>query len=326
MNLSEAIGAYLTIRRARKAKQTVRCDEVALYKLLGQTGDIPVGDLDSVHMETYFYDEATGLASTVQASTFNINRSRMVQFTKWLLAEGHVTVDPMRKVEGRTAEKKARKRLSAGQMATAIESCAHPRDRALVALACNTGLRISSILGLRVRHLDLDSGIIIAPVPKTHREMVMPITHDLDGEMRLWLDHYRFEFGYLDPEWFLVPARHPWGWNQATTLRPDKRMGDPWRVIHDALAAVGVDAKGEGFHTMRRSAGRVLFENAVEAGDPRAIHIVQAFYGHAEARMTQNYIGTDEERRRLHELMRGQRFLTTSPVTGVIDLNRRRSG
>lgn len=323
MNLSDAIGTYLDARRGRKAKQTVRCDEVALYKLLRQTGNIPAGTLDTGHMESYFYDPVFGLATSVQSSTFNINRSRMAMFTRWLVAEGHVTTDPMRKVESRKALKKNRRRLSIEQMTAAIESCKHPRDRALVALACNTGLRISSILGLRVRSLDLDSGILIAPVPKTQQEIVMPITADLDGEMRLWLDHYRFELGALDPEWYLVPARHAHGWEGSCTLAPDKRMGVPWRVIHEAFEAIGVDAKGEGFHTMRRSAGRALFENAIAAGDPRAIHIVQAFYGHAEVRMTQNYIGTDEERRRLHELMRGQRFLKTSDGD-VIDLASRR--
>lgn len=306
------------MRRTRYAKTTWVNDECALNRLLRSCGDMPVYDLAPEHITHLFYAEVTGMVHR-QGSTFNVNRSRIQGFCRWATDEGLMTADPMRKVERRKELKRHRQRLTGPQMAEVIDTCDHPRDRALVAVACNTGLRVRDILTLKVGDLDLDGGYLIARISKTQEEKAFPVTADLDGELRKWIEFYRFECEGLEPGWFLLPARYDWGWvrdqdgaisERGSSLRPERPIAYPFRIIHKALAEAGYDGLGEGFHTLRRSAGRAVYEQAVAAGDPRAIHIAQAFYGHAEARMTQHYIGTDEEKRKLDELLRGKKFLS----------------
>lgn len=319
MNLSDAINGYLDMRRSKFARTTWRMDVSLLHRLHQDVGEIPAAALSATHISDFFYAEGTGLVHTMTGSTFNVNRSRLAGFCRWATDEGVLDVDPMRKVERRKEVRRARKRLTGPEMAAVIDTADHPRDRALLALACNTGLRVRDILALKVGDLDLDGGYLIAKISKTQEEKVFPITADLDGELRKWIAFYRYECDGLEPEWFLVPGRYDWGWvrdtngeiaERGSSLRPDRPIGYPFRIIHAALSAAGFDGKGEGFHTLRRSAGRAVYEQAVAAGDPRAIHIAQAFYGHADARMTQHYIGTDEEKRKLDELLRGKPFLT----------------
>lgn len=319
MNLSDAIAGYMDMRRAKFARTTWRMDESVLRRLLACVGEMPAGELTAAHISDFFYAEGTGMVHSMTGSTFNVNRSRLGSFCRWATDEGHLASDPMRKVERRKELKRHRQRLTGPEMAAVIDTADHPRDRALLALACNTGLRVRDILMLKVGDVDLDAGYLIATISKTKEEKVFPMTADLHEELRIWLEFYRYECDGLEPEWFLVPRRYDWGWvrdkdgevnERGSSLRPDHPIGYPFRIIHDALSAAGFDGKGEGFHTLRRSAGRAVYEQAVAAGDPRAIHIAQAFYGHADARMTQHYIGTDEERRKLDELLRGKPFLS----------------
>lgn len=319
MNLSEAITQYLQLRRAKYAVTTWRMDEVMLNRLLKECGDIPIEDVTPNHIQNLFYAPTVGLVHHMAGSTFNVNRSRLGKFCQWALDEGLLTVDPMRKVERRKELKRARRRLTGTEMAAVIDATDHPRDRILLALACNTGLRVRDILNLKVGNVDIDGGYLIATISKTQEQKMLPITMDLDCELRSWLAFYRYECEGLEPDWYLVPGRYDWGWvrdgegavsERGSSLRPDRPIGYPFRIIHAALAAVGADGDREGFHTLRRSAGRLVYEESIAAGDPRAIHVAQAFYGHAEARMTQHYIGTDEEHRKLDELLKGKPFLT----------------
>ncbi|MEJ7743740.1 MAG: hypothetical protein WKF73_15120 [Nocardioidaceae bacterium] len=41
--------------------------------------------------------------------------------------------------------------------------------------------------------------------------------------------------------------------------------GTPERIVHDALEKIGIDAPGEGAHTLRRAAARALFEDLTTA-------------------------------------------------------------
>jgi integrase len=336
--LSDAVDRFLGLQRARgNSINTIKTYDVLLRRVLTHVGNIPMRNLTHQHMEDVFYGPK-GIATTQKSvNSFNNSRGMAAIFFRWARAEGLMQEDPMRNITARRKEHRERLRLTPEQMIAAIESCDYPRDRAAIAIAANTGMRASSIAALRVSDVDLEAGTIKYYNVKSRRERVLPITVDLDRELRRWFLYYRAECGPLAPGWYLVPAR-TFRWDgyaggetqaQRSTLRPT----DPWKrpsdLVHKVLGHLGVDGKGEGIHTFRRSSGRAVYEAALEAGDPRAIHLAQAFLDHEQASTTQAYIGTNFEQEKLHQIMRGKAFLTrntdaVSESAAVVDLASRR--
>lgn len=327
LTLSDAIEAYLKIRRVKFKPTTTRCDANDLRRLLAHVGNVRLDKLTKDHLIDYFYgthgrinSKARYSDGPIAASTFNVERGRVKTFLDWCVEEGYIPVSPMRGVDRRRVGVKDRLRLTPEQMVELIEGAEYPRDRIVLALGCNTGLRSHAIANLRVGDVDLGAGVLRAYTSKTETTRGLPITLDLDVELRRWLAYYQDQCGPLQADWFLCPARYRFGWfvdpatgerdDDTSVIRPTVSVGRPVRIVHAGLARLGLDAKGEGFHTLRRSSGRAVFEAALEDGDPRAIHVAQAFLQHENAAMTQHYIGTSHERQRLDETMRGQAFLT----------------
>lgn len=71
-----------------------------------------------------------------------------------------------------------------------LESAECPRDRAILAVAMNTGLRRSSLRDLRVGDVDLDTLNLHVRIAKTKLEDGMPMTADLHDELKRWLIRY----------------------------------------------------------------------------------------------------------------------------------------
>lgn len=349
MNLSDAIDQFVLLRRHKLQAGTVRQDEGELRTFLAFVGNIRVQALTAEHLEDYFYGPK-GRVNQVQESTFNTVRGRIINFTRWLADEGLVKQNLMRRVDRRKIPQSLRQRLTAEQMLEALELAKYPRDRVAIAIGCNTGMRISSIAKLKVEDLDLDAGFLAYWNVKARRQLEMPITMDLDRELRRWLIFYATECGpLLDPkakhryglqeDWFLVPARYRFGLVRdelgrimqhpdggGFSLKPTAQLTKGSRIVHAVLEPMGLDRKGEGFHTFRRSSARVVYEQALKAGDPRAIHIAQAYLDHTDASVTQKYIGTNFEKQKLEEIMRGKSFLSPPPAEAenVISLADRR--
>ena len=339
MNLSDAIDRYLDLRAAKCAKSTVRCDAGALRRLLADVGNIRVKDLTRDHLREHFYCRK-GVINRVNGATFNDERARVKAFVEWAIDENLLTSNPIRGIDRRRVGQRERLRLTPTEMIDLIEACEHPRDRVLVSIACNTGLRSHALSTLKVGDVDLDNGFLRSYSSKTDNQKLHPITLDLDIELRRWFKHYQDECGPLQPDWYLAPARWRLGRvgptgsfdGSISVLRPTEPVGRPLRAVHQALEAIGLDEKGAGFHTLRRSSGRAVFEAAVADGDPRAIHLAREHLDHSSVMLTESYIGTTHEKQKLNETLKGRAFLTkqsadtASVVVSLAEARRRRRG
>lgn len=182
--------------------------------------------------------------------------------------------------------KRERLRLSPAELIRLLECTGHPRDRAVLALAMNTALRASEIAGLRLGDVDLDGGWLTVRITKSAVEDLMPVTLELDHELRVWLDFYAANTsGPLGPTAYLFPAKAPGRWRYSTTPTPgvEQRMGNsvyvhgklnptmpirkPAETVQRALRQSGYEiAAGEGLHTVRRSLARAFFDRESAAG------------------------------------------------------------
>src|SRR5581483_2538378 len=311
-----------------RSPHTMRCIEGEMRRFLNDIGNIPVRDLTVDHMERWFYGPR-GRNTQVEAGAFNNTVANLRAFCKWARDEGMLNEDPMRRVTCRKVYKRERQRLTPAQMTAAIESADNPRDRIALAIAIHTGVRVSSVAELRVGDVNLEAGSIRYVNVKLQRERTLPITAELDRELRSWLTVYTEQCGTPQKSWFLVPRRHRGGRAGQRSYIPSLPF-TPRDIAHKALAAVDMDGRYEGFHTFRRSSARALFDALADSGEARAIHITQAFLDHSDASMTQHYIGTNHERQKLDEYLKGKSFMEAPAVedSNIITVNftRRRSG
>ena len=344
--LSEAIASYLQWREQRgTAAGTLANDRVSLLAFQRSAGDLLTSSLEAYHVEAWLFGPG-GLTSEhrdlngrlqlpVAPSTLNGNLQRLRAFFGWCQRRGHVRRDPVADV--RPLKTPQRRPVSAEHdvMLAMLESATDPRDRAALAVAVNTALRAANIRGLRVGDLDLDRGTLRVFLVKSYVEKLLPVTADLDQEMRAWLTTYAETIGrpLLSTD-YLVPARHcgRYRWVTHEDGRREKlrtRAGylptrPPAKLEHIVQRAyskvTGEDVTGVGMHTIRRGVARALFDQlSTEGGYDHALRTVSALLGHKNASTTEIYLGTSSEERKLDEVMRGKPFLTAMvPAQGNV--------
>jgi integrase len=331
--LSEALAEYEIVRSTHLAKTTLQNDHSVLTRFIKGVGDPQAHLLTDRAVELYFAGEATRQA----ASSFNKVRTRVNGFMQFLQRRGWLGSNPLEEVRTRRVIKRERLRLSAEEIAQMITEAIRPRDRIFLAAAVNLGLRASDLTNLRIGDVDLDNGTIHILVQKTGREDQMPITAELDAELRTWLALYSEQVAAqrvmfpdrdyeLTVESYLLPPYWQEGYDGASHLSPNRRMTHPARIVQDALERLGYPTKGEGVHTIRRSTARLLFEHASAEGHDGALRVAAALLGHKSTVTTEGYLGINADRIKRDALLRGRSFLTpTPPGDGVVVKLRRTS-
>ncbi|MDP9397169.1 MAG: hypothetical protein M3P96_04805 [Actinomycetota bacterium] len=160
-------------------------------------------------------------------------------------------------------------------------------------------------------HLNLAAGALSVEIPKTSDRDVMPVTADLDAEMRAWLTAYNRAVGRLDSEMYLFPSRQgtrfewvtdPDGARRRTQrsgeLRPYARIAHPALIVQQAGARLGLSMRGQGVHLLRRSTARAYLEMRRAAGYDGALRETSALLHHSRSSTTESYLGLDPERER----------------------------
>ncbi len=346
-SVQDAVQDYLRIKAARCAPSTMSNERSQLARFAGHVGPgRRVEALTSEHLEDYFYGP-NGLASRdlggrglqqrgMQPASLNKARNRLQLFFHYCRSRGWLRCDPLSTVGPLRVPRKDRLRLTAAELIALLEHAADPRDRGMLAVAINLGLRASEITMLSVGDLDLQAGDLRVWMEKTDEIDYMPVNADLDQELRCWLTQYATEHpAPLLPAMFLFPARSRprFRWQdgarltQLGALQPDRRLDrHPAQVVQRALKRAGVeDVRHQGFHTIRRSVGRFYFDSVSAQGHDAALRQTSALLHHKNAATTELYLGLDREKRKRDDSLRGRPFLSAVlRGDGVIELDKRR--
>lgn len=151
------------------------------------------------------------------------------------------------------------------------------RDHALLALAAQTGLRVSEITGLTRGDLQLDTGAHVRCRGKGRKERVTPLTSQTVAVLRVWLRQQPGNPG--DP---LFPTR------RGGRLSPDAIQ---WLVAKYTTVATPQCASLRGKHvtphTLRHSAAMSLLQAGVD------LSTIALWLGHESPRSTQPYLHAD---------------------------------
>jgi integrase len=321
--LSEAIDRYLAYRRANYAKTTAENDASILRRWEKTVGDIQVRNLRTHHVDEWFFGDSGLRRTLTKPGSFNNYRKRLNSFVTYCHKAGWLKGDVMMNVRPQREMRRERLQLTVRELDALLDLARNPRDRAYLAININTALRASEIVGLLVGDADLEKGRLAVTVYKTHEQDNMPITSDLDSELRRWLTIYADDLGEpLHPRMRLIPARVGPRYNpgrdkqggrthRAGPWKPYDAIKNPANIVQYALQGLGHDTRGEGSHTLRRSLARIYFESIAGRGYDGALRATSALLHHKDTATTERYLGISVERELRDTTLLGQPFLSS---------------
>lgn len=335
--LSQACERYMTrITAEGQATSSIRTAHYALLRFRKAVAVRQPRDPDPylhlitpVVMDDYCFGE-NGIRRGISARGFNRYRSILNGLFEYGIAMRWCDTNPMQAIgRSRPDPDKSRLLLTAGELLALPDACATPIQRAACAVGMNTGLRAHDIANLRLFDVSLAGGVIQTEIRKTRKLDVKPITMELQAELERWLATYTQLMGlkereelddgwYLLPSYFIEPPRK--GRPEAVRpihLDPTKSLTNMHRLVHAPLAKLGYPTKGEGFHTLRRSSARVLFELLRDKGESRdhALMVVRDYLNHANTAMTEHYLGLSHERAIRDAILKDRPFLSRQAET-----------
>jgi integrase len=322
----------------KSTSETIHYDYRSLLtRFTARVNDCQVGSLGAEHVEDFFYGPGKSLTASCGRSTMVKHRGVMKRFFDychrrgWSRFSGEAMVAEIEKKGGRT--NRNRYRMTRPELRRLLDCAENPRDRALTAFVANTGVRISEALAMTVRDVSLPKGELYVKLIKTNEEETLPLSLDLDRELRDWLIFYGDAVGKLDRHYRLFPAYHKnrfvkGGGRTPRNLNPSAKVTNPRLIIQGMAERAEIELEpGDGWHTVRRSFGRIVFDDASEAGHDTALRITQAALNHKRVETTEWYLGLDVERARYAQMMKGKPFLTADVDPGkIVPLDERRAG
>lgn len=328
--LSDAVTDYLQFSVSRGDKPlTLRNTKSVLLTFLAEVGNIWCDSVADRHVTEFLALKS----KTCGPNSLGQLVIKLNGFFEWCRRTKRIPPrnDPMAGRRQPTRIVRERARVHVSQFPALLDAAGRrsPRDRMFVALALYTLARTSEITTLKVGDVDLAAGYLHIKVWKSNLEDRLGIPTELDTELRRWLTEYSVHCGSLDGTWNLVPARKllvaPGVCGQIAPVRyePLRRPTHTETIVKPALEAIGfavpgqVDLRGEGSHTLRRSAARALFDRLVEQGYDHALSVVKAQMHHKSQSMTEAYIGVTADRFKRDAILRGQPMFGLPEVTSI---------
>jgi site-specific recombinase XerD len=156
MTIADAVEAFLAdLERSGRSASTVRNYRADLSALL-RSGKLPAGTAGVARLVER---HLKGLR--LAGRSWNRHLATLRRFCEYLVREGLLPANPLRGVRQAAVAAPRPEPLGARQLAALMERMPHPRDRALVGLLADTGVRIGEALRLRVQDVDVGAGRVI---------------------------------------------------------------------------------------------------------------------------------------------------------------------
>jgi integrase/recombinase XerD len=160
------------------------------------------------------------------------------------------------------------------------------RDRAMLELLYATGLRVSELVALRTRDVNLDAGFLLT-MGKGEKERLVPIGESARTALTEYIGLVRSGQDKKGDSPFLFLTR----------LGERMTRQSFWNIIKKRARIAGI-VKNISPHTLRHSFATHLLENGAD------LRSVQIMLGHADLSSTQIYTHVTRERlKRLHETL-----------------------
>ena len=241
--------------------------------------DSPDG-IDAADLREFIYSlKESGRAP----SSIRRKISALRSYFGFLQAEGNIQSDPSELLEGPKTGRQLPTFLTRSEIETLLVppeggNALAMRDWVMLEFMYATGVRITELVRLRVRDLDLDEGLVLVK-GKGSKERIVPFGRAAGEALRQYLRDVRpnlAEAGGGKAAGFLFLGRRG---------KPLTRKG-AWDVVRRRVAAAGIQ-KHVTPHTLRHTFATHLLEGGAD------IAAVQEMLGHADISTTQIYTHLD---------------------------------
>lgn len=215
--------------------------------------------------------------------------SAIRMFHKFLMIENYADSNPATIIEAPRMLHKLPQFLDGREVDALFASCAGKggedlRDLAMLELLYATGLRVSELVNLKLREVNLDSGYLMT-VGKGNKERLVPIGESARERVATYLDSVRLRVDPLRQNPFLFLSRLGGAMSRQAF----------WNIIKKRAQMAAI-RKNISPHTLRHSFATHLLENGAD------LRSVQIMLGHADLATTQIYTHVTRERlKRLHQ-------------------------
>ncbi|MEV7589749.1 tyrosine-type recombinase/integrase [Streptomyces sp. NPDC089922] len=336
-NVSIACAEYVQHRFARSGSTGQRYGHRSLLnRFTASVRDCKTASVYPSHLEDFFYGEG-GLSDTCSRETLGKYRNDMKQFLAFVHRRTWNPRSADALLEGiserTTHSNRNRYRMTRAELRLLLAGADDVRDAALVCFVACTGVRISEALGMAIRDVSFAKGELYVTLPKTHEEVTYPLASDLEAALRRWLTVYATQVGPLKRSFYLFPTYHRrqfvtgGGHSAAGLYNPIAPIQHPRRILTPIAERAGIELEeGDGWHTVRRSFARILYDDCVEMGHDAALRVVQAALNHKSVKTTEHYLGLNLERQQFSLIMKGRPFLSADLDPGtLVNLSERRA-
>ncbi len=256
-----------------------RRDVVRCAAHMREQGIVAARDITPAALREFVYHlKDLGLAG----SSIRRNISALRTWFRVMLAEGLVNHDPTERLDSPQRWRTLPEVLSVDEVtrllaAPQLDERLAFRDRAMLELAYGAGLRVSEWIGLAVKDVLLEDGLVRV-FGKGSKERLVPIGRSAIGAVAVYMRELRpvLERGHGKGILFLNGQG-----------RPLTRMG-AWKILRKYVEQAGIE-KAVSPHTLRHSFATHLLEGGAD------LRAVQEMLGHADIATTQIYTHVDRE-------------------------------
>jgi integrase/recombinase XerD len=218
----------------------------------------------------------------LQATSIRRALAAIRTYFAFLLAEGHVQADPTDRVDLPRTVRRLPHALNHEEIdrlldAPDVNDPLYWRDQALLEFAYASGVRVSELISLKVRDLDIAEALALV-FGKGAKERYVPLGRSALRALEIYLRELRPRIarGDADGAVFLNGRGQPLS-----------RMG-VWKILRKHVRRAGIEKRVTP-HTLRHSFATHLLEGGAD------LAAVQELLGHADISTTQVYTHVDRE-------------------------------
>lgn len=220
------------------------------------------------------------MADRISPATLRHRWRTAYAFLEWLVDEGAIRRNPARRIPTPKVPRAVHRNLRPDQADAMHDACADDRERLIVALGFQLGMRRGEIARAEIGDIDF-VGRYLRITGKGGHQRVVALTDAAETAIKRYIDLHRIHAGPLVRD---AEGRHG--------LTPGY-IGEIWQAIAYRAGVKGRPWDGVATHSARHTAGTDV---AHRSKDPI---VVRDFLGHASLRTTDRYVGqVDLERQR----------------------------
>lgn len=265
---------YLTnVKRASKNTiASYKRDLVKLNNFLTDSGCTEIDKITSTNLNSYvLMIEKQGMST----ATVSRNIASVKAFFLYLLKQGLISEDPSETLKPPKIEKKAPVILTIEEINLLLEqpngtAPKDIRDKAMLELLYATGIRVSELINLKVKDVNLSMNFL--QCHDGNKERVIPFTNETRDALEEYLHNAREAMCKDDQEYLFTNCQGS----------PMTRQGF-WKIIKYYSAKAGIK-KDITPHTIRHSFAMHLVNNGAD------LKSVQEMLGHSDISTTQIYV------------------------------------